>query len=149
MENRARNYLTIFLIGNSDNSDITKKWELGVRYHNNNWCDWRICYPREVSCRPLRLELYFTGDKLDEDSQVERVRLYPSCYFINMPNKYKTVKPGETYEHIIDITPWRDFLTHWEPSEDREREKGTFSLAVIYPHVHHYSIGYLTWKGLY
>jgi hypothetical protein len=168
-----RNYLTIFLVENSDSSNMAKKWSLGVRYHNNNWCNWRICYPREVSCRPLRLELYFTVEVVDNDGQTHRLyeRLYPSCYFINMPNKYKTIKPGETYEHIIDITPWRDSKGMWiEPEmmyrnsvvlsksskrlwEDLQRNEkrveGTFFIIVTYPHVHHYAAGRLKWKGWY
>lgn len=142
MEIGLRNYLTIFLVENSDNGDVTKKWELGVRYHNNNWCNWRICYPREVSCLPLRLELYF----IDDDG---KTRLYPSCNFINMPNKYKTIKPGETYDHIIDITPWRLPITPWRVLKDKERVECTFSIIVTYPHVHHYSVGYLKWEGWY
>ncbi len=146
MEHDQRNYLTIFLIENSDNSDNTKAWHLGVRYHNNNWCNWQICYPRRVSCRPLRLELYFTSNNVGHGG---KTRLYPSCYFINMPNKYKTIKPGDTYDHIIDITPWRDSKGLWGVSPDEERVEGTFTLIVTYPHVHHYAIGYLKWKGWY
>ena len=151
METELRNYLTIFLVENSDNSDVTKEWRLGVRYHNNNWCNWRICYPRRVSCRPLRLELYFTDNDKSTDSKCyyRKTRLYPSCYFINMPNKYKTIRSGETYDHVIDITPWRDFITAWSPSNDRERVEGTFTLTITYPHVHHYAVGYLRWKGWY
>ena len=159
MENKQRNYLTIFLIENSDNRDNTKEWRLGVRYHNNNWCNWRICYPRKISCRPLRLELYFTADRENGDHSLchyRKTRLYPSCYFINMPNKYKTIKIGETYDHIIDITPWRhtlyakhSVLADVDLPNDKERSEGTFSLIVTYPHVHHYAVGYLKWKGTY
>ncbi len=151
MGNEQRNYLTIFLIENSDNRDDTKEWRLEVRYHNNNWCNWRICYPRKVSCRPLRLELYFTPDTTADcvGSKVQKTRLYPSCYFINIPNKYKTVKTGDTYDHIIDITPWRDSKGLWSVFKDKERVEGVFSIIIIYPHVHHYSIGSLRWKGWY
>ena len=147
METKQRNYLTIFLVDNSDNSDNTKEWRLGIRYHNNNWCDWRICYPRRVSCRPLRLELYFTDNS--ESAECRKTRLYPSCYFINIPNKYKTIKPGETYDHIIDITPWRDSKRLWGDFIDKERIEGVFTMTITYPHVHHYAVGYLKWKGWY
>ncbi len=80
-----------------------------------------------------------------------------------MPNKYKTVKTGETYDHIIDITPWRlskglwgdtlrashSVLADVDLPNDKERVEGTFSLIVTYPHVHHYAVGYLKWKGMY
>nr|QBK85422.1 MAG: hypothetical protein LCMAC101_00090 [Marseillevirus LCMAC101] len=147
------NHLTVFLVENSDNSDITKNWMLGIRYHNNTRCNWRICYPREVSCRPLRLELYFIVDNDDsnDDNEVYRhkkTRLYPSCYFINMPNKYKTIKTGETYDHIINITPWRRDIS-LRGYVNKERVEGIFSIIIIYPHVHHYSVGCLRWQGWY
>ena len=160
METELKNYLTVFPVENSDNSDITKKWELGVRYHNNNWCDWKICYPREVSCRPLRLKLFVITRNIDttdnrgvigneEISKSLKTRLYPSCSFINMPDKYKTISPGETYDHIIDITPWILSKELWGDFKGKERVECTFSVIVTYPHVHYYSVGGLKWKGWY
>ena len=163
MEIDLKNYITIFQVENSDNSDITKKWELGVRYHNNNWCNWRICYPREVSCRPLRLKLFVdTSVSVSDNEEManllayQKTRLYPSCNFINIPNKYKTIKPGETYDHIIDITPWRESKGMWIESKElqgdfknKERVECTFSVTVTYPHIYYYSVGRLKWKGWY
>ena len=150
MDFEPRNYLTVFPLENTNNKDVTKDWEIGIRYHNNNWDNWKICYPRKVSCRPLRLDLYFNDGS-------GNVNLYPSCNFINMPNEYKTVKPGEIHDHMIDITPWRDCKWNNSKYKDSKRRdnsaesrvRGTFTLYVTYPHVHHYAVGKLKWTGWY
>lgn len=156
MNTELKNYITIFQVENSGNSDTTRKWELGVRYHNNNWCNWRICYPREISCRPLRLKLFVDTRTSNRDTEeisnlfvYQKTRLYPSCSFVNIPNKYKTIKPGETYDHIIDITPWFLSKELWGDFKDEERVECTFSVIVTYPHIHYYSVGRLKWDGWY
>jgi len=102
--------------------------------------------------------LYFVADDGNKDPNIaidgvtidsNKTRLYPSCNFINIPNKYKTIKTGETYDHIIDITPWRDSRELWSVFKDKERVEGVFSIIIIYPHVHYYSVGNLKWRGWY
>ena len=129
-------YLRAYPVENTDNSDYDKPWNLGIEYYNSHGGDWRICVPREGCCSPLRLDIIF---RLEGDESAKE-KLYPSCNFHTLPNKFRTITEGVSYKTILDISKWREEIM-WSPEggfngipRKGERKKGIFSFSVRYPH---------------
>jgi len=133
--------LIIRRVDNSDNSDDTKPWKIGLEYINEWGEDWRICAPRDFCLRPLHLKIIFQW--VDTKGKIQKEQLYPSCIFHTSPNKFRIISEGVSYKTVLDISKWRE-VVEWLPEggyneiprTDRGGVKkcGIFIFSLVYPH---------------